>query len=53
MSIDDRIRCMFVLQEIVMNKLLPSDKLRLIDKIIEEQVEIIIETDPKKLKGYE
>lgn len=55
MNIDDRVRCLFALEEAVElckeNKLMPSSKLGYIDKVIEEQVEVIIETDPRKLAG--
>lgn len=55
MNIDDRVRCLFALEEAVElckeHKLMPSSKLGYIDKVIEEQVEVIIETDPKKLAG--
>lgn len=55
MTIDERVKAMFALEESIEllkeHRLMPHNKLAFIDKVIEEQVEIIIETDPSKIPG--
>lgn len=48
MELEDRIKCAFVLEEIIVDRLLPSDKLQYVNKVLEEQFEIIIELTPTK-----
>jgi hypothetical protein len=53
MNIDDRVKCLFALEEVVglckEHKLMSSAKLAYINKVIEELIEVIIETEPSKL----